>query len=371
MGSTSFVDCITAVENFYVEDPSDDEDLPDGGGVVIVGPTVGEEIDPILTDPPPPGGFPQPTYPSIGFPHCPARTFQFPNEGGSPPDVLVASPWVIEEIAGVTTKKIICEPGGTEPVDSITFSWLSDTTNTTLTDYWSNTPDAIPHLDFPAGVGSPPSIVIPELPHSYNDLAFYEEQSSLWNRTRVAGSFDIRYIYQQPDGSYDTNTPDLARIRVSVYTQFNIEVTDAQTEDPTWQIEYPEDAVMDLAVPGTATIHPTTWSISNGTVSPVSLMFVNDNNALHSGLIDLSLGEGLESGVVSVNIPPTASVDWNQITNPESVFLRLNLSVADSNGNFFSLLDPIDFDVIFPDGLFDPGTGGDAGEGGGVGGGDG
>ena len=48
-----FANCTVAVENVYVEDGSLDEDIPDGGGVIIVGPVVGAtEVDGISTNPP-------------------------------------------------------------------------------------------------------------------------------------------------------------------------------------------------------------------------------------------------------------------------------------------------------------------------------
>ena len=253
-----FANCTVAVENVYVEDGSLDEDIPDGGGVIIVGPVVGAtEVDGISTNPPPPGGFPSPGDPTIGIPQPPTRNF-IPNGDPYPPDILVANPFIINEIEGVPTRRIICEPGGTEPVDVISFSWLSDTTNTTLVDYWSSDSNTIPSLVFGTGAYEPPSLVIPVLPYGPDDLAFYEQ-------TRIAGSFDIRYVYQRPDGSYDVNSPDLARIRVSVYTAFTIDVTDTPTGDPTWEIEYP-DSDMALQAPGTTITTPSTWSISNGTI---------------------------------------------------------------------------------------------------------
>jgi hypothetical protein len=344
--SNLFANCTVAVQNIYAEDDSGDEDLPDGGGVIIVKPTMGEEVDPIMTEPPPPGGFPTPGNPTIGFPQPPTRAF-VPGGDIIEPDILIANPFIVNEIEGVPTHRIICEPGGIEPVDAISFSWLSDTTNTTLIDYWSSNPNTIPSLVFGAGAYDPPSLVIPSLPQNPDDLAFYQQNSSLWNQTRIAGSFDIRYVYQQPDMSYDVNSPDLARIRVSVYTNFTIDVTDSPTEDPTWEIEYP-DSAMALQVPGTTLTHPTTWSISNGTIIPSLLSF---STSIMSGAgIDISI---TEEGVISVTISPTADIDWSAITNPQNVFFVLGLNAYDSDGNLYATLDNIFFDVTFPDGLFD------------------
>ena len=105
---------------------------------------------------------------------------------------------------------------------------------------------------------------------------------------------------------------------------------------------------MDLQAPGTTLTTPTTWSISNGTLVPSLLSF--STSVLFGAGIDISLMDG---GVISVTISPTADIDWSAITNPQNVFFVLGLNVYDSDGNLYTTLDNIFFDVAFPDGVFD------------------
>lgn len=328
-----FANCSEANEDLYFESGTWG---PTGTGIWITDPHSDSPTDSIRSEPSLTlGGFPSPPSPTIGCPNIPVRYFSL-NTKEYTSDSITLNPWVIPNLPGIKTKKIICSVGGMAPESKI-FMAYSAGVNSDLINHWNSPLDA-PFFSFSTDINTPPKITIPVLPHDPNDLIFYGSVIPLWGQSKIKGIFDIRYIYQEEDGSYNINDPELARLRVSLSADFNIVVGESKAE-PTWDINYGDSvAALSYAYEGTSINGD--WSINNGTIQETSLRFMNDSGILHNVNLDIDT----KTGQIKIGPIPDGT-PIRRINNLDALFLRLNLTVLDSTGRTYSILDPIDFDV--------------------------